>query len=158
MAYIRQGECSRCGDCCVSHQEPDGAWNNAWPADLATATASWSAQSLDESLPLFRWLEHPKAGKTSGRLRVGQVNTAYVWSTQYGLVKSEQEAGRGCPALLGKAGDALRPCGLVGTQAEIVFTLCCAGVPPQRFETAERLAQWQRNCPGCSYTWVEEPE
>lgn len=154
MAYIRQGECNRCGECCGAPRSTDGGSNNAWPVDLASATRSWSQESIEFALPIFKWLEHPRiANKTSGRLRIGDVNSPYVFSTQYGLVKSD--AVPECPALLGKQTDEVRPCGLVGTVAEEVYTKICQYFPPDRFLTQASKEDWEDNCPSCSYTWLE---
>lgn len=155
MAWHRNGTCERCGECCQTHIQPDGTMTTPWPADLSTSTRSWLDSDITFNLPIFKWIEHPKLNnKTSGRVRIGNRNMDYVFSTQYGLVKSE--AVPECPALLPATGNSTeRLCGLHNTVAHEVWQKMCEPVPPLVFETKEKLDRWNSNCPSCSYTWTE---
>lgn len=79
MAYLRQGQCLRCRECCGSPRSTDGGRNNPWPVTLVSDIRTWSPADVEFNLPIFKFIDR---AKQSGRLRVGDVNSAYVFSTQ----------------------------------------------------------------------------
>jgi hypothetical protein len=164
--YIRQGECNRCGQCCGAEGSPnqDNPWPKSWPISvrnwlLATFKNMWPHAELvglgeDASGKL-------QVTEQSGNHTIRGNKINWIWISGHALCKDLAPFGDDasysleCPWLLDDPGDGTRPCVLVGTKFESMWTLACEHQPPIR-KTDKEVAQWQAWHPLCSYTWELE--
>lgn len=154
----RVGSCNRCGQCCGAEGSPnqDSPWPDSWPESLAT----WQEARLLEEIPLFQLLAHPAhGGPSAGVAIVGGVQCYWIWVPGEGLCADRPPYGnpskfhQKCPFLGDDPGDSTRPCLLVGTPFQWLFDAMCEIAPPQELPPF-KVAIWQDNHPGCSYTWT----
>ena len=145
------GECNRCGQCCGAEDNPGASGAvNPWPKTWPAAIRNW----LEEDLPgLAKVLKTPyHDGAISGVVNVGTNALKWVWVQGVGLCKGKPSNYTiECPALLGKPGDAVRPCALVGTAYQWIYDNCMFMKPEW---TEQEVTQWQADHPACSYEWI----
>lgn len=170
MAFIRQGECNRCGQCCGADGSPNQA--NPWPVNWYESHQKWSYDDFNTHWPyavLFGIVPdgngNPIKFEENGEVRVvgqGGGRYPYVW-VDGRPCKDTSQGGDGssysleCPFLKDDPGDGSRPCGLAGSAARLQdYMTVCFPEGPERFETQAMLDQWETDHPLCSHTWVEE--
>lgn len=172
MAFIRQGTCNRCGQCCGADGSPNQA--NPFPSDWPEALRKWSlddaVQELCPQLGMFGLqnlgggsdeIGVPEAYKHGG-YRVKGKQYYYVWITGQGCCKDTSPGHDGsqysleCPFLLPNPGDGSRPCALVGSQDEGAYLKFCYPEGPESFPNQRSLDFWLADHPLCSHYWIEE--
>lgn len=171
MPYIRQGECNRCGECCIS----------PFPKDWPDALRNHSFLKIVRLWPhavLFGCIEPPgggisrRPGMDFGTTLIpgGGPPKQFYWKfvEGHGYCKDTSADHNGtehsleCPFLLDDPGDGTRPCGLVGTSREFAYTNWChegldkSGSPPKVLGLKSMVDKWFENNPSCSYTYIEE--
>lgn len=157
MAFQRQGECNRCGECCGYPRATDGGQNNPWPGDWPDAIVDWTVEALSNEIPVFKLTGHPRlGGKTSGTVRIDRTNYSWAWVPGFGLCKSASD--HACPVLGKRQSDGSVPCGVYGTQWHEIWAILCAPAPPLVLEAEAEVQRWFANCPSCSYTYREVVE
>ena len=134
MTFIRVGECNMCGECCGYPRSTDGGQNNPWPPDWPESIQNWSPESIKEYAPII------------------QLNRG-VWVKGKGLCKSDTDFR--CPLLSDKVNGEAK-CSVVGTDNEYIWKYSCQPVPPLSYETLVQVKEWYKNCPSCSYEYIEE--
>lgn len=154
----REGTCNRCGQCCGAEGSPnqDSPWPNSWPDSLRT----WNPSLLAAQAPIFVLVGNPSEGASrSGAAIIAGFRVRWIWVEGHGLCKNVPPYGNlaiyseECPCLKPDPGDGTRPCALVGTPFEPIWTQMCQSAPPLE-KTPEKVVLWQSWHPLCSYTWV----
>ena len=157
MAFIRQGTCNRCGQCCGADGSPNQT--NPWPKNWPQAVHNW------EELPnMIQVVGNPLDGDPPDyAILLGGKQYRSIWVNNVGLCKDLPTYGDDssysleCPFLADDPGDGSRPCAFTGTPLEeIRNSFVCYPEGPQRFRTQEDLDQWNNDHPLCSYTWEAE--
>lgn len=163
--YVRTGQCNRCGECCGYPRATDQGQNNPWPNDWPEAVASWIIAALEQYLPMFRITGHPRlGGGQSGSVKLGGYTIRWCWVPGHGLCTDTPPYGDPasydprCPCLKPKNAQGQADCALIGTNYEGIWQTLCQPVPP--VQVANELypifiAEWQVNCPSCSYVYVQ---
>ena len=168
MAFIRQGECNRCGQCCGADGSPNQA--NPWPKNWFEHHRNWLHSTFSAIWPyaaLFGVVQGGD-GKPSKILDNGTTRIAgggpprdFYWAWVDGRpCKDTSVAHDGsdhsleCPFLMDDPGDGSRPCGLVGTNNDADFRIACYPEGPLEFQRQAEVDQWNDDHPLCSYTWV----
>lgn len=64
MPWVRQGECTRCGACCIDYNPTCGPTASNTPEAVEMAETVGTAGKVANACPLFEWVE--KDGKTIG--------------------------------------------------------------------------------------------
>ena len=171
MAFIRQGTCNRCGQCCGADGSPNQA--NPFPQNWPLALRKWSLDdAVNELCPQLGMFGMQNMGDeigvpiedNNGLYRVGGKPFYYVWVPNEGCCKDTSTAHDGsthsleCPFLKPTEGDPnnIRPCALVGTQDDGAYQKFCYPEGPERFEIQAHLDQWETDHPLCTHSWVEE--
>jgi len=171
MAFIRQGTCNRCGQCCGADGSPNQA--NPFPRNWPEALRHWSLDdAVNELCPQLGMFGFGNLGdeigvapeNRVGFYRVGGRKKPYVWITGEGCCKDTSPQNNGssysleCPFLEPTDGDPnnIRPCALIGTQDDGAYKKFCDPEGPVQFETQASLDQWETDHPECSHYWVEE--
>lgn len=144
--YIRKCECNRCGDCCVA----------PWPKSYRHGRDKWELADVERSWPQHKLFPLPAfGGPLANTIVVGNIEIGYEWQDD-GLYKiTDSGACTDCPLLLGKTGDDVRPCALIGTEHEYMWTQRCEPTPDMR-KTEKEVGDWYEYCPNCSYIYEEE--
>lgn len=161
MAFIRNGTCNRCGECCGFPRASDGGQNNPWPRGWPSDIRNWSPESIQTHLPILQFADDMMSAP-SGQFTLRGTAVHWIWVPGKGLCTDLPAYGdvathdQRCPLLAAKQGDGTVPCMLVGTRYQEIYDLQCAPVPPILFETQEQVDAWFTNCPSCSYTYVAE--
>ncbi len=146
LYYRRQGECNRCGNCCEN-----SPWPLSWPGSMRT----WRPEDVAKNWPHAKLVPLPAHG---GPVRGAAVSEGeefpYEWVDSQSLCKSK--INHDCPFLRGVKGDETRPCALVDTSNHYMWNGFCRKLPPEIMKGEEKVADWFRNNPDCSYEFVEE--
>ncbi len=155
MAFKRIGTCNMCGECCGYPRSTDGGQNNAWPTDWPDSIANWNQEDIESNLPVFKLVGHPAhGGEKSGTVQIQNKNLTWKWKKDKGLCKSDTNLQ--CPFLSRKLQDDTVPCLLYNTEHKYIWDELCQPVPPDKLETQEQVDKWFKNCPSCSYEYIEE--
>ena len=168
MAFLRQGPCYRCGQCCGAEGSPNQA--NPFPRNWPEALRKWSLDdAVNDLCPQLGMFGFGNLGdeigvapeNRTGYYRVGGKKKAYTWVTGEGCCKDTSPQNNGssysleCPFLEPDPGDGSRPCALIGTNDDGAYLKFCYPEGPERFETQVMVDQWQTDHPLCSHDWVE---
>lgn len=144
----RTGTCNRCGECCGWPRATDGGQNNPWPSIWPEAIQNWDTASINDD-PLLRITGVPKPGSPRhGVVVIGGKAWSFNWLPNWGLASSKSQLW--CPFLTAGPGPE-HPCGVYDTD---IFRNICIYTPPVEFDM-DMLDMWHRNCPSCSYVYVE---
>jgi len=150
---MRSGSCNRCGQCCgaISSPSPTNPWPRPWARG---ALQEWA----DDTLPsIVRLVGEPVRSGVNSAILLDNKTYRVLW-TDDGLCKDASPWGDDsayspeCPFLMDDPGNSTRPCALVGTNLENIWTEMCQPEPPLE-KTAAQVGKWQMRHPNCSYTW-----
>lgn len=172
MAWIRQGTCNRCGQCCGAEGSPNQA--SPFPKNWPVALRHWSLDDINAICPQLTMLGLSQiaedlvgvpAEKRTGLYRVGGKPCYYTWLNdgQGPPVKDTSPGHDGssysleCPFLKPDPGDGSRPCALVGSKDDGAYRKFCEPEAPERFDEQVQADRWAADHPACSCTWIEEP-
>lgn len=171
MAFLRQGDCNQCGQCCGAEGSPNQA--NPYPRRWPEAIARWSLDDANEVCPQLTMFGIVNQGdligydSPTGNYKIRNDRYYYVWVPGSGCCKDTSVAHDGssysleCPFLEDDPGDGSRPCALVGTQDDGARLKFCRPEerpePPPNYDVWDDrpVTQWQADHPLCSYTWTE---
>lgn len=121
----KMGSCNNCGQCCGCETAPNrmSPFPRRWPE----AVRNWTIASIEENAPIFRIIGHPSLGaQRQGTFRLGNNTFRWTWVTGHGLNANAPPWGDEtayepqCPVLLPREPDGSYPCGVEGTEWEIV--------------------------------------
>ncbi len=172
MAFIKQGTCDRCGQCCGADSSPNQA--NPWPEGWLETHQKWTYDHFNSIWPyaiLFGLVPdgsgNPIKQQEFGSTRIsgGGSPTDHYWVWVEGRpCKDISVAHDGssysleCPFLEPTAGDPtnIRPCGLKDRSQEAARLQVCDPEGPDVFQTQANVDQWESDHPLCSHTWIEE--
>ena len=171
MAFIRQGTCNRCGQCCGADGSPNQA--SPFPKNWPEALRNWSLDDVvNEVCPQLGMFGFGNIGDQIGvapENRVGSYRVKgqqkyYVWMQNLGPCKDTSPGHDGtsysleCPFLDPTEGDPnnIRPCALIGTGDDGAYAKFCYPEGPEAFETQAMVDQWETDHPECSHNWIEE--
>ena len=171
MAFLRQGTCNRCGQCCGAEGSPNQT--NPFPRNWPEALRKWSLDdAVNELCPQLGIFGMQNMGdeigvapeNRTGFYRVAGIKKPYTWVTGEGCCKDTSPGNDGsaysleCPFLEQESGDPnnIRPCALIGTQDDGAYKKFCDPEGPEDFETQAMLDQWETDHPLCSHSWTEE--
>lgn len=168
MTWIRQGSCNRCGQCCGADGSPNqlSPWPKNWPeairnwqyTDFATVMGQAGVVGLQANI------QNGTVEKVEdyGQFNIKGKKIQWRWVPNNGLCKNltppedPDTWSHECPMLLPDPGDGSRPCALVNTKHEWMYTASCFPEGPLQFRTAAEVDQWTTDHPLCSHSWIEE--
>lgn len=174
--YMRQGECSWCGQCCTyegySGLSYGGAAPNGqpWPKHFIQDREHWDDVSFGDNVIFVQGgLNRIALEEPNGLLRFGNKKFYWLWDAEGQWVTDMPSYGdpntvsKKCPFLEilrddgspSTSQDPCTRCGAVGTPAEFIFTGRCQLQPPASMTDAQ-LTDWQNSHPACSYTWIPQ--
>lgn len=161
--FKRTGTCNLCGECCGYPRSTDGGQNNPWRKDLPESVRNWDQDVLKTEFPLFNLTGHPDhGGKKYGRKDIYGKRCFWIWIPKHGLCQDKTPHGnistydQRCSFLSVKLPDGTVPCLLYGTIDHYIWEKLCQPTPPENMSTKEKVDNWFKNCPSCSYEYVEE--
>lgn len=171
MAFIRQGTCNQCGQCCGADGSPNQA--SPWPRNWLTNRRNHQLSDWLNTWPqglAFGLLPggtgKPVKSSENGTTRIagGGAPRDYHWVWVEGRPCKDVSFSHDgsshsleCPFLMDDPGDGTRPCGLVGTNNDNDFKVACddrpgRGIPPYEL-SQEAVDDWMQNHPLCSFEW-----
>lgn len=143
--YRRTGDCNQCGNCCE---------NSPWPTNWPDAIRNRKPEHVLKMWPQAKHFPLPvHGGRSEGVVTVEGEKFPFKWVPGASLCKSDDL--HECPFLTGVKGDEQRPCGIYGTNSHYMWEDWCRQFPDETFESKERVDEWFRNNPDCSYTFEE---
>lgn len=158
--YLRQGECSWCGQCCgapyFSNPDPRSPWPITWPEGIR----NWDLQSIKDYIPLSAVMGKTDLDNGSGTAKIRGQNYPWIFVEGYSLCVDEEPIGDAstysprCPFLIlhGEQNSPPTECGAASTAT---FINHCQLLPPDRISEHQKL-EWEASFPACSYTWTPE--
>ena len=172
MAFIKQGTCNRCGQCCGADGSPNQT--NPWPKNWPDAIKKWQYVDFEGVMGqagVVGLQEDAITGEVEqiadyGNFTLKGDTIDWRWVPNNGLCKNLEPAADPntfsleCPMLLPDTGDGRRECVLVGSKYEWMYlgSGVCYPEGPEVFATQAMLDQWETDHPLCSHTWTEEIE
>jgi hypothetical protein len=165
----RQGDCSRCGECCGAEGSPNQA--NPWPVNWFECHRNWQQSHWEAhwSYTALFGIVPGGGGKPTKTLDYGSTRVAgggpprnfyWVWvdgrpCKDTSVAHDGSSYSLECPFLMDDPGDGSRPCGLAGTNEDGRFQLTCYPEGPLEFHDQQSVDQWQNDHPSCTHTWIE---
>ncbi len=163
MIYKRTGECNQCGECCGYPRSSDGGQNNPWASDIIESVNGLSTEAVESELPILTLIGVlVKRGKTYGCVSIANRRCFWIYVPGHGICTDLTPHGdlgfydQRCPFLDKKRANGAVQCILYNTGEKHVWDKLCQPVPPDIFDNPKNLGEWKRNCPSCSYVFVEE--